>query len=275
MADSTILNLDLMTTGSNSGTWGTVTNENLQKIEQAIKGYVSLSVAGNGTQALTTESGGTGSSSQQANVALNLTGTLTGTRALECEAIETWYFIHDATTRDGNTLTFGPAGGTAVTLPVTGAKYIIYCDGSSAFDVAANLGNIAAANTLTVSGDVVFNGGTFTYNSSGADKDVQFYGDGDNNLLYLDAGNDRVGLGVSAPEGKVEIDQNSATGSVVVLNLDQGDSDQPFIDFVGSTDTADAASISSSTAEASAKFGAIMVKINGTEKWIRIYDDPT
>ena len=82
-------------------------------------------------------------------------------------------------------------------------------------------------------------------------------------------------MGVSAPEGKVEIDQNSATGNVVVLNLDQGDSDQPFIDFVGSTDTADAASISSSTAEASAKFGAIMVKINGTEKWIRIYDDPT
>ena len=51
MADSTILNLDLQTTGSNSGTWGTVTNENLQKLEQAIKGYVSLSVAGNGTQA--------------------------------------------------------------------------------------------------------------------------------------------------------------------------------------------------------------------------------
>ena len=275
MADSTILNLDLMTTGSNSGTWGTVTNENLQKLEQAIKGYVSLSVAGNGTQALTIESGGTGSSSQQANVALNLTGTLTGTRALECEAVETWYFIHDQTTRSGNTLTFGPAGGTAVTLAVTGAKYIIYCDGSTAFDVAANFGNIAAANTLTVSGDVVFNGGTLTYNSSGADKDVQFYGDGDNNLFYLDAGNDRIGLGVSSPEGKVEIDQNSATGAVVVLNLDQGDSDQPFIDYVGTSATDDSSSISSSTAEASDKFGAVMVKINGVKKWIRIYDDPT
>ena len=141
--------------------------------------------------------------------------------------------------------------------------------------MAANFGNIAAANTLTVSGDVVFNGGTLTYNSSGADKDVQFYGDNDNNLLYLDAGNDRVGLGVSSPEGKVEIDQNSATGAVVVLNLDQGDADQPFVDFVGTSAADDSSSISSSTAEASDKFGAVMVKINGTAKWIRIYDDPT
>ena len=77
MADSTILNLDLQTTGSNSGTWGTVTNENLEKVENAIKGYVSISVAGNGTQALTTASGGTGD--QQSRAALKLTGTLTGT----------------------------------------------------------------------------------------------------------------------------------------------------------------------------------------------------
>ena len=40
MADSSILNLNLQTTGSNSGTWGNVTNENLQKLESAIKGYV-------------------------------------------------------------------------------------------------------------------------------------------------------------------------------------------------------------------------------------------
>ena len=44
MADSTILNLDLMTTGSNSGTWGTVTNENLQKaIADKNNSYVIIS----------------------------------------------------------------------------------------------------------------------------------------------------------------------------------------------------------------------------------------
>ena len=273
MADSTILNLDLQTTGSNSGTWGTVTNENLEKMENAVKGYVSISVAGSGTQALTASSGGTGD--QQSRAALKFTGTLTGTRAVECEANPYWYFIDDATTRDGNALTFGPAGGSAVTLAVTGAKYLIYTDGSTAFDVLADAGNLVANNNLTVSGDTVLNGGTLTYNSSGADKDAQFYGDADNNLLYLDAGNDRVGVGVSAPAAKLEVDQNSSTGAIPVLDLDQGDADQPFVNFVGTSASDDSSSISSSTAEASDKFGAVMVKINGTAKWIRIYDDPT
>ena len=35
MADSTILNLDLQTTGANAGTWGSKTNDNLEKIENA------------------------------------------------------------------------------------------------------------------------------------------------------------------------------------------------------------------------------------------------
>ena len=46
MADSPILNLNLMTTGSNSGTWGNITNENLQKLEQALKGYIALMANG-------------------------------------------------------------------------------------------------------------------------------------------------------------------------------------------------------------------------------------
>jgi hypothetical protein len=128
---------------------------------------------------------------------------------------------------------------------------------------------------LTVSGDTLLNGGTLTYNSSGADKDAQFYGDSDNNLIYLDAGNDRIGIGVSAPAAKLEVDQNSGTGAIPVLDLDQGDADQPFVNFVGTSASDDSSSISSSTAEASDKFGAVMVKINGTAKWIRIYDDPT
>ena len=131
---------------------------------------------------------------------------------------------------------------------------------------------MVANNNLTVSGDTVLNGGTLTYNSSGADKDAQFYGDADNNLLYLDAGNDRVGVGVSAPAAKLEVDQNSSSGAIPVLDLDQGDDDQPFVNFVGTSGTASANSISSSTATAGSKTGAVMIKINGTARWIRFYD---
>ena len=37
---SSSLNLEIQTTGENSGTWGTIVNNNLQKLESAIKGYV-------------------------------------------------------------------------------------------------------------------------------------------------------------------------------------------------------------------------------------------
>ena len=41
---STDLKLELITTGEKSGTWGTITNTNLQILEQAASGYLSLAV---------------------------------------------------------------------------------------------------------------------------------------------------------------------------------------------------------------------------------------
>ena len=387
MADSTILNLDLQTTGSNAGTWGTVTNENLQKVEKGIKGYKSVSVAGSGTTSLTVSSGTSGTSDEQSRASLKFTGTLTGNKAVECEAVETWYFIDDSTDRGSGpySLTFGPAGGTPVTLvSTTGSKYIIYTDGTTAFDVLADAGNIKAGGTLTSAGNVSFDTGTFTFNTSEGDYDARFAGDSETNLLYLDAGNDRVGIntntpgkdldvvgsfrasgdtdidggtftfntseadldarfagsgetnliyldagndrvgintatptadftvegevifnddsadkdfrvegltdenmlvsdasadkigiGVLAPaDGKLEVNQNSATGAIACISLDQDDTDQEFIYFDGTSAADDSASISSSTASAGGKVGAVRVSINGTDRWVRFYDSP-
>ena len=202
MADSTILNLDLQTTGANAGTWGTITNENLQKVEKGIKGYKAVDVAGSGTTSLTVSSGTSGTSDEQSRASLKLTGTLTGAMAVECEAVETWYFIDDATNRGAGpyALTFGPAGGTAVTLvATTGSKYIIYTDGTTAFDVLADAGNIKAGGTLTSAGNVSLDTGTFTFNTSEGDYDVRFAGDSETNLLYIDASTDRVGINTASP----------------------------------------------------------------------------
>ena len=47
MASSyTNIGTELMTTGENAGTWGTTTNTNIQILEEAIRGYVSQSIAG-------------------------------------------------------------------------------------------------------------------------------------------------------------------------------------------------------------------------------------
>ena len=82
-----------------------------------------------------------------------------------------------------------------------------------------------------------------------------------------------LGLGLAGPTGKLHVDQASSSGAIPVLRLDQGDIDDTFVDFVGTSAADGSRSISSDTTEDSVKFGAFRVKVNGVTKWIRVYDD--
>jgi len=325
---SSSLNLELQATGENSGSWGTKTNNNLQKLESAIKGYVSIAVAST-TDALATSDGST--TDEQSNAIIKLTGTLSGNTTMQCEAVETWYIVDDATTHGGNTLGFKPAGGTAVNL-VQGAKHILYSDGSTMFDVLADAGNIKANGTLDVTGNTSLDGGTFVFNESSADLDFRIEGNGDANLFFTDAGNDRVGIKTNSPSTELDvvggvkatgnvdfdggsftfndssasldfrietntlthaffsdgsadkigfgtssptsafvtIDQANASGAVAVLTLDQGDADQEFIRFDGTSNSDQSSSITTDTSVGSLT-GHIRVNINGTDFWIPFY----
>jgi len=325
---SSTLNLELQASGENSGTWGTITNNNLTKIESAIKGYVSVAIAST-TDSLTATDGTT--ADEQSNAIIKLTGSLTNNTTMQCEAVENWYIVDNATTMGTYTLGFKPAGGTATNL-VAGSKHILYTDGSTMFDVLNDAGNIKANGTLTVSGNTSLDGGTFVFNESSADVDFRIEGNGDANLFFTDAGNDRIGIktaspstelhvvggvkatgaidfdgggftfndsgasvdfrietntlthavfidgsadkigfGTSAPtSGFVNIDQASSTGAIAVLTLDQGDADQEFIRFDGSTASDQSASLTTDTTVGSLT-GHIRVNINGTDFWIPYY----
>ena len=325
---SSSLNLELQATGENSGSWGTKTNNNLQKLESAIKGYVSVAIAST-SDSLTAIDGTT--ADEQSNAIIKLTGTLSGDTTIQCEAVETWYIVDDATTHGGNTLGFKPAGGTAVNL-VQGAKHILYSDGSTMFDVLADAGNIKANGTLDVTGNTSLDGGTFVFNESSADLDFRIEGNGDANLFFTDAGNDRVGIKTNSPSTELDvvggvkatgnvdfdggsftfndssasldfrietntlthaffsdgsadkigfgtssptsafvtIDQANASGAVAVLTLDQGDEDQEFIRFDGTSASDQTKSITTDTSVGSLT-GHIRVNINGTDYWIPFY----
>ena len=98
-------------------------------------------------------------------------------------------------------------------------------------------------------------------------------GSTDPNNLVSDAGDNRIGIGVLSPQSaKLEVNQNGSTAAIAVINLDQDDADQEFIYFDGTSAVDSSASLSSSTASAGAKQGAIRVSINGTDRWIRFYD---
>ena len=213
---SSSLNLELQATGENSGAWGTKTNNNLQKLESATKGYVSVAIAST-TDSLTATDGST--TDEQSNAIIKLTGTLSGNTTIQSEAVETWYIVDNATSMSSYTLGFKPAGGTATNL-VASSKHILYSDGSTMFDVLADCGNISANGTLAVAGNVSLDGGTFVFNESSADVDFRIESNGNANAIFVDAGNDRVGIFNASPS--VPLDVTGAAKISGAVDLDGG-----------------------------------------------------
>jgi len=64
---------------------------------------------------------------------------------------------------------------------------------------------LSVTGTLSATGNVSFNGGTFVFNESGADKDFRIEGDTEPNLFFTDASTDRVGIGTSSPSQKLHV----------------------------------------------------------------------
>jgi hypothetical protein len=124
MASSTSsdLKLELITTGEKSGTWGTITNTNLQILEQAASGYIAVDLA------LSNHAVSNGK-----NLYFKLTGTLAANRTVTMpDSAERVFIVEDATTRSTSnyTLTIKTVSGTGVALAV-GSKSLLYSDGTN------------------------------------------------------------------------------------------------------------------------------------------------
>ena len=135
---STSQKFELIATGEKAGLWGTTTNTNLQLVEEAVGGYLSLDVASS-DQTLTIANG---ASSNGRNMIIKFTGTLAGNRSVTVpDSIEKMYLIEDGTSRSTSdyTLTFKTASGTGVTMPV-GSKMVVYSDGTNIVQLAVEKG---------------------------------------------------------------------------------------------------------------------------------------
>lgn len=131
MASSTSsdLKLELITTGEKSGTWGTITNTNLQILEQAASGYLTQSVA-SADLALSLS---TFAVSNGKNLYYKFTGTLAGNRVVTMpDSAERVFIVEDATARSSSnyTLTVKTVSGSGVAIPI-GAKIVLYSDGTN------------------------------------------------------------------------------------------------------------------------------------------------
>jgi hypothetical protein len=141
---STNLKIQLMTTGENTGTWGSVTNVNLgTALEEAIIG--STSVAFNGADVTLTLTNSNASQTAR-NLRLVLTGTSGGARQLVVPALEKTFIIKNELS---DTCTVLVSGQTGVAVPA-GKTMWLYNDGTDVKDVTTHLSSLTLASALPV-----------------------------------------------------------------------------------------------------------------------------
>ena len=93
------LGTQLMATGEKAGTWGTLTNTNLQIIEQIAGGYVSIACNTTGATTLAVSDGAATDANQVAHRVIELTAALGGNITVTIPLdVQTFYIIKNSTT---------------------------------------------------------------------------------------------------------------------------------------------------------------------------------
>ena len=126
---TTNLGIEKVTTGEKAGLWGTVTNTNLEILEQASSGYIAVDVAA----ADVTLSLSQGATANGKNLFFKLTGTLAANRQFIMPAsAERVYIVQDATVRGASNRTLDvltASSSNAVPIP-PGSTMLVYSDGT-------------------------------------------------------------------------------------------------------------------------------------------------
>ena len=145
------LGLNLQATGENSGTWGEITNVNLQEIDNAISGVVTITLTGNTTLAFTSNSSSTTFTDQAGrNKTIILSGSLSATTVtVTVPNIEKDYVIIN---NSGGTATISSGGSTTVSI-LTGSKNYVIVDPTTTSVISA----VPAANPGGSNTQIQFN----------------------------------------------------------------------------------------------------------------------
>jgi hypothetical protein len=142
------LGLNLQATGENSGTWGAITNVNLQDIDNAIGGVANVTITGSTTLAFTTNSSSTTYVDEAGrNKIIVLSGSLSATTVtVTVPNIEKDYvFINNS----GGTATISAGGSTTVSI-ATGSKSYLFVNGSSSVSTCVDIPTNTASQGFAI-----------------------------------------------------------------------------------------------------------------------------
>lgn len=155
------LRIELIANGEKSGTWGTITNDNLGVIiEDAISGLASVSIL-SANQALTAQNGAV---DQARCAAISLTTTTTAPFNVYVPPVTKLYVIinlsgYTATIYCSTVLGNTTAAGTGVAIP-TGKSVLLRADGTNVTEQLNHItGNLSVGGAVAITGAVT--GGSF------------------------------------------------------------------------------------------------------------------
>jgi len=134
---TTNLQIEKVTTGEKAGLWGTVTNTNLEILEQALGGYLAKSIAGSAqtTTLAITDGDSTASTSEARHQVIKLTGTITGNQVVTVPNDVVKSYIVSNATSGAYTVVFQTVSGSGFTFATTnkGVK-LLFADGTNVVD---------------------------------------------------------------------------------------------------------------------------------------------
>ena len=213
--------LEKPATGDRSGTWGTMTNTNMDILDRAISGVGALSLTGTTTTLTTSD----GSASDGNYKVLVLGGSPSGTNTITLSPndADKLYFVVNAS---GQSVVFTQGTGANVTV-ANGAADIIYADGAGGGAAVASV----LAKNLVFGGDIDVDG---TANLDAVDIDGAVQIDSTVTVGVDDTGYDVKFFG--ATSGKYWLWDESADGAVQQGTLTVGVDDTGYdVKFFGAT----------------------------------------
>lgn len=152
------LRIELIANGEKTGTWGTITNDNLGVIiEDAISGLASVTTV-SANQALTALNG---AADQSRCAAVSLTTTTGAPFNVYVPPVTKLYLVtnpsgHTATVFASTVLGNTTAAGTGVAIP-TGKSVLLRCDGTNVVEQLNHVvGNLSVGGDFTVVGNATF-----------------------------------------------------------------------------------------------------------------------
>jgi hypothetical protein len=235
-AYTTRLKLEKQVSGENSGNWGNLVNYVLNRIDSTVRGYVAVSVAGSANVTLVSNTSTTntteGADDQVHNKVIEFTGALTGAIHVFTDAVEGDYTLFNNTS-GSHALTFANTGHAANGVAITqGTKSIVYTDGSTIFDVGADLGAVGASS-LTIAGAATI-GGAANVASLNSTGNVNLLA-ASSLVLQDSSGGEFAALKASATTTSYTLTLPASTGSADQVLTTNGSGVLSFVDNSGGT----------------------------------------